>query len=78
MCEILDSYALPLNAYFTAEPLQEWFGRHFKYFVSNGIEFAVTVQSKLWWLCFDVPDRPRRRQKRGLFFGQIQEKKKIM
>jgi len=72
VCEILDSYALPWKAYFTSEPLQEWLDRHFKYLVSNG--FAVTVQSKLWWLHFDVPDRPSRRPKYGLFFGQTQEK----
>jgi len=34
ICEILDSYALP---YHTAELLQEWLDRHFKYLVSNGM-----------------------------------------
>jgi len=34
---MLDSYALPLNTYVTAEPLQEWLDRHFKYLVSNGM-----------------------------------------
>ena len=43
VCEILDSYALPLKAYFTAEPLQEWVDRHFKYLVSNGMSFALLV-----------------------------------
>ena len=37
VCEILDSYALPLKTYVTAEPLQEWLDRHFKYLVSNGM-----------------------------------------
>ena len=37
VCEILDSYALPLRAYFTYEPLQEWLDRHFKSLVSNGM-----------------------------------------
>jgi len=37
VCEILDSYALPLKTYVTAESLQEWLDRHFKYLVSNGM-----------------------------------------
>lgn len=37
VCEILDSYALPLKTYVTADPLQEWLDRHFKYLVSNGM-----------------------------------------
>ena len=31
VCEIMDSYALPLKAYGTTAPLQEWLDRHFKY-----------------------------------------------
>ena len=38
-------------------------------------EFAVTAQSKLLWLRFDVPDRPSRRPKYGLLLGKIQEKR---
>jgi len=32
----MDSYALPLKAYGTTAPLQEWLDRHFKYQLSNG------------------------------------------
>ena len=32
----MDSFALPLNFYETAHPLQEWIVKHWKYEVSNG------------------------------------------
>ena len=35
VCEIMDSYAIPLDSYGTAEPLKDWMGRHYKYQVQN-------------------------------------------
>ncbi len=35
-CEVMDSYALPLEVYQTTRPLQEWLNRHWKYVVYNG------------------------------------------
>ena len=34
-CEILDSYALPLDMYLTTEPLQTWLDRHWKIVIQN-------------------------------------------
>jgi hypothetical protein len=36
VCEVLDSYAIPLETYRTTQPLQAWLDRHWKYVVSNG------------------------------------------
>ena len=36
MCEVLDSYALPLEMYEQATPLREWIVKHWKYVVTNG------------------------------------------
>lgn len=36
VCEIMDSYALPLETYLTTRPLQEWLDRHWKYVMHNG------------------------------------------
>ena len=36
VCEIMDSYTLPLDSYLTTLPLQAWLGRHWKYVVRNG------------------------------------------
>ena len=35
MCEILDSYALPLQVYKTADLLIEWLHHHYKYQVNS-------------------------------------------
>ena len=49
MCEILDSYALPLQDYNTTEPLIEWLYRHYKYQVTSG----KTLQSVFSQSCGD-------------------------
>ena len=36
VCEVLDSYALPLEVYETARPLEDWLNTHWKYVVFNG------------------------------------------
>jgi len=36
LCEVMDSYALPLEVYQQAKPLQDWVMKHWKYVVSNG------------------------------------------
>ncbi|KAL9969555.1 hypothetical protein ACROYT_G021783 [Oculina patagonica] len=36
VCEVLDSYALPLKVYQTAQPLQDWLDAHWKYVERNG------------------------------------------
>lgn len=36
LCEVMDSYALPLDVYETAQPLQHWLTKHWKYVVFNG------------------------------------------
>ena len=36
VCEVLDSYALPLEMYEQATPLRDWVVRHWKYVVTNG------------------------------------------
>ena len=36
VCEVLDSYALPLETYEQATPLQAWIVTHWKYVVTNG------------------------------------------
>ena len=36
VCEILDSYAMPLEVYHTTEPLIEWLNCHYKYQVASG------------------------------------------
>ena len=36
VCEIMDSYAIPLEVYCTTQPLQEWLNCNFKYRVHNG------------------------------------------
>ena len=36
VCEIMDSYGLPLDTYLTTRPLQRWMDRHWKYVVRNG------------------------------------------
>ena len=36
VCEIMDSYALPLDSYLMTLPLQAWLDRHWKYVVQNG------------------------------------------
>ena len=36
VCELMDSYALPLEMYLSTRPLQEWLDRHWKYVVQNG------------------------------------------
>ena len=36
VCEVLDSYALPLETYEQATPLREWIVKHWKYVVTNG------------------------------------------
>ena len=48
-CEIMDSYAVPLDVYGTANPLKEWLNRHFKYQMSNG----KTLQSVFSRSCGD-------------------------
>lgn len=35
VCEVLDSYGVPLDVYQTAEPIKNWIDRHFKYQLSN-------------------------------------------
>ena len=35
-CEVMDSYALPLETYQQAAPLREWIVRHWKYLTTNG------------------------------------------
>jgi len=35
-CEVLDSYALPLETYEQAAPLRAWIVQHWKYVVTNG------------------------------------------
>ena len=36
VCEIMDSYALPLDTYLTTEPLQRWLDQHWKFNIHNG------------------------------------------
>ena len=36
VCEVMDSYALPLERYEQATPLREWIVQHWKYVVTNG------------------------------------------
>ena len=36
VCEILDSYALPMDTYVQAAPFQDWMVKHWKYVVTNG------------------------------------------
>ena len=36
VCELMDSYALPLETYLSTGPLREWIDRHWKYVVQNG------------------------------------------
>ena len=36
VCEVMDSYALPLERYEQAAPLREWIVQHWKYVVTNG------------------------------------------
>jgi len=36
VCEVLDSYALPLETYEQATPLRAWIVKHWKYVVTNG------------------------------------------
>lgn len=36
VCEVMDSFALPLENYETTQPLQEWIVKHWKYHVTNG------------------------------------------
>lgn len=35
ICEVMDSYALPLDSYMTAKPLQDWLKRQWKYVIYN-------------------------------------------
>jgi len=35
VCEVLDSYALPLETYVQATPLRAWIVQHWKYVVTN-------------------------------------------
>ena len=62
VCEIMDSYALPLKAYGTTAPLQEWLDRHFKYQVSNGMSLqSVFSQSCGGYALMFLIDRANRR-----------------
>ena len=36
VCEVMDSYALPLESYETTEPLQDWLKTQWKYVIYNG------------------------------------------
>ena len=36
VCEVMDSYALPLESYETTEPLQDWLKSQLKYIIYNG------------------------------------------
>jgi len=36
VCEVMDSYALPLDVYHQATPLKQWVMKHCKYVVTNG------------------------------------------
>ena len=36
VCEILDSYALPMDTYVQATPLRDWIVQYWKYVVTNG------------------------------------------
>ena len=36
VCEVLDSYALPMEKYEQANPLRDWIVQHWKYLVTNG------------------------------------------
>ena len=36
VCEVMDSYALPLDVYHQATPLKQWVMKHWKYVVTNG------------------------------------------
>ena len=45
VCEVLDSYALPLERYEQATMLREWVVRHWKYVVTKGKSFQA-VNSK--------------------------------
>lgn len=35
VCEVMDSYGLPLDTYQTTKPLQDWIKTHWKYLISN-------------------------------------------
>ena len=49
VCEILDSYALPLQEYKTTDPLIDWLDRHYEYQVHSG----KTIQSVFSQSCGD-------------------------
>ena len=36
VCEVMESYALPLESYETTEPLQDWLKSQWKYVIYNG------------------------------------------
>ena len=36
VCEVMDSYGLPLDTYPQAQPLRDWLRKHWKYVVTNG------------------------------------------
>ena len=48
-CEVMDSYALPLTIYQTAQPLQDWLDQHWENVVTN----AQSLQSPYSQSCGD-------------------------
>ena len=50
VCEILDSYALPMGTYVQATPFQDWMVKHWKYVVTNGKSLQNHFKQELWGL----------------------------
>ena len=70
-CEVMDSYALPLNTYGTTDPLVDWLNKHWKYVIHNG----QSLQSLYSQSCGDYALMYLRARARGLsmetFVGQF-------
>ena len=62
VCEVLDSYALPLETYETTEPLQKWLNQHWKYVVENGKSLqSIYSQSCGDYALFFLIDRSQKK-----------------
>ena len=60
VCEVVDSYALPLECYETTEPLQDWLKSHWTYVIYNG-QSLQSIYSKSCgdYALFYLKDRAR-------------------
>ena len=62
VCEVLDSYALPLEMYKTTDPLQKWLNKHWKYVVENGKSLqSIYSQSCGDYALFFLIDRSQKK-----------------